>query len=349
MEQQTTEVAQDRVQEIHHHAPLTSSELASLWRSNTYYDMLSCFAKQFINTMDDPDLRPIAEYALSILRTRVNRTSEILRMEGQPMPKGFGDEDVDLGAPRLFTDLYYYYYGLNMSRIGILLGGMNLSHSVREDIRDFYTEAIISTMKLIKLYSEIMLEKGIYIRPPIINTFKEADVVEKQNFLRGFLGERRPLLAQEIDHLFFGIRTNEVGGALLTGFQQVAKSEQVRAYMARGAEIARKHVNIFSSALQKENLPVPMHSGELVTDSTITPFSDKLMMQHVVILGGVGMGNYANSMASSLRHDLSVSYSRLIAEAANYGEDGINIMIENGWFEEPLRTIDRRELGNKLH
>ena len=348
MEQQTTEEAQGTIQEIHHHAPLTSSELASLWRSNAYYDMLSCIYKHFLNTLDDPDLRPPLEDAVSFLETRVNRTSEILRMEGQPIPKGFGDEDIDLGAPRLFTDLYYYYYTLNMIRIGLLLSGMNLSHSVREDVRNFYTESLMSTTRLYNRFSEIMLEKGIYIRPPIINTFKEADIVEKQNFLRGFLGERRPLLAQEVDQLFFGIRTNEIGGALLTGFQQVARSEQVRAYMARGAEIARKHVNIFSSALQKEKLPVPMHSGELVTDSTISPFSDKLMMQHVVILGGVGIGNYATSMASSLRHDLSVNYSRLIAEAANYGEDGINIMIENGWFEEPLRTIDRRELGKEL-
>lgn len=29
-------------------------------------------------------------------------------------------------------------------------------------------------------------------------------------------------------------------------------------------------------------------------------------------------------------------------------EDGINIMIENSWFEEPPRTIDRRELVNDL-
>jgi len=305
--------------------------------------------KYFLNTMDDPDLRPPLEDARSYLEKRVNLTSEILRLEGQPNPKGFGDEDIDFGAPRLFTDLYYYYYVLNMLRLGLPLGSTNLSHSVRTDIRDFYTESLMSTTRLYNRLSEIMLEKGIYIRPPIINTFNEADVIEKQNFLRGFLGERRPLLAQEIDQLFFGIRTNEIGGALLTGFQQVARSEQVRAYMARGAEIARKHVNIFSSTLQKEKIPIPMHSGELVTDSTISPFSDKLMMQHVVILGSIGMGNYVTSMASSLRHDLSVNYARLMGEAANYGEDGINIMIENGWFEEPLRTIDRRELGNKLH
>jgi len=345
--QQTIEGTQDLVHEIHHNVPLTSSEAAILWRSNAYYDMLGCVYKHFQNTLGDPDLRPFVEDSISLLKTRVNLTSDILRREGQPIPKGFGDEDIDLGAPRLFTDLYCYYYTLSMLRIGIPLNGTNLAHSIREDVRDFYSESLMSTKRLYNRFSEIMLKKGIYVRPPIINTYKEADIVENQNFLRGFLGERRPLLVEEIALLFFGIRNNQIGGALLTGFQQAARSEQVRAYMARGVEIATKHVNIFSSTLQKEKITIPMHSGELVTDSTIPPFSDRLMMQHVIVLNGVGIGNYATSMASSLRHDLSVNYSRLIGEAAHYGEDGINIMIENEWFEEPLRTIDRRELGNK--
>jgi hypothetical protein len=46
------------------------------------------------------------------------------------------------------------------------------------------------------------------------------------------------------------------------------------------------------------------------------------MMHHVVVLTQVGIGNYATAMASSLRHDLSVNYLRLIGEAAHYGEDG---------------------------
>lgn len=350
MEQQTTVNAQGTIQEIHHHVPLTSSELARLWQANAYYTLLRCVFKHFLNTLADQDLRLNIEEAISMFETRINRTSEMLRKEGHPIPKGFADHDLDLGSPRLFTDLYYYYYILHMAQIGLLLGSMNLAHTVRADVRDFYTEAVTSTMRYYNRFSEIMLEKGIYIRPPYTNTFKEADVVEKQNFLRGFLGERRPLLAEEIDQLFFGIRNNEIGGALATGFQQVARTEQVRAYMARGAEIAMKHVDIFSSALQRENLPVPMHSGELITDSTTPPFSEKLMMQHIIALNGIGIGNYTTAMASSLRHDLSVNYSRLIGEVANFGEDGINVMIENGWLEEPPRTIDRRELINEpLH
>ncbi|OPX83583.1 MAG: hypothetical protein A4E53_04530 [Pelotomaculum sp. PtaB.Bin104] len=347
MEQQTEVEAQGTIQEIHHHAPLTSSELALLWRTNLYYTMIRCIHSHFVRTANDPDLRTLIENGLSICETRINKTSQILKMEGQPIPKGFGDKDIDLGAPRLFTDLYYYFWTLSMIQIGLMINGKNLSHSTREDVRNFYTEALSSTTRYYNWISEVMLKKGIYIRSPIINTCKEADTVEKQNFLRGFLGERRPLLAEEIDFIFFGIRNNQIGGALTTGFQQVARSEQVRAYMARGAEIAKKHVEIFSKTLRKENLQAPMHSGELLTDSTIPPYSNMLMMQHVVVLNGIGIGNYATAMASSLRHDLSINYMRLIAETANYGEDGINIMIENRWFEEPPRIIDRRELAKE--
>ncbi len=347
MEQQMTEGAQGTTKQIHHNAPLTSSELANLWRANEYYSMLQWFFRQFLNTLTDPDLRPLIEDGISIIETRIHQSSEILRAEGQPIPLGFVEEDVDFGAPRLFTDLYYHYYNLNMARIGILLGSRNLSHSSRKDVREFYLEAIIASTRYFDRITEIMQEKGIYTRPPIINTFKEGDIVKEQNFLRGFLGERRPLLAQEVEYLYFGIENNRIGGAFATGFQQVARSEQVRAYMARGAAIASKHVDLFSSVLQKENLPVPMHSGELVTDSDIPPFSDRIMMQHILALAGVGMGDYASAMAFSLRHDLSLNYARLITEVANYAEDGTNIMIENRWLEEPPRVIDRRELSKE--
>jgi hypothetical protein len=344
LEQQLNVEARGAAQEIHHNAPLTVNELASIWNTNNYYSMVRCVYKHFLNTFDDPGLQPIIEYGLSVAETRASKSSEILKMEGQPVPKGFGDEDVDLGAPRLFTDFFYYYYTSSMIRAGLLINGMKLANSIREDVRNFYSESVISTTRYHNLISKTLLEKGINIRPPIINTSKAADVVKKQNFLRGFLGERRPMLAEEIANLFNGYRTNVLGNVLLTGFHRVARSQQVRSYMARGAEIARKQADIFSKTLQRENILVPAPSGELGTDSTITPFSDKLMMEHVVILVGVGIGNYATSMASSLRHDLSVNCLRLIGEAANFGEDGVNIMIENGWFEEPPRKTDQRDM-----
>lgn len=94
MEQHSTQL-QGATQEIRHNAPLSSSELASLWRTNIYYSMLICIYKHFLNTFDDPDLRPFVEDGLSICKTRANKTFDILKMEGQPTPKGFGNEDMD--------------------------------------------------------------------------------------------------------------------------------------------------------------------------------------------------------------------------------------------------------------
>lgn len=333
---------------VMHSAPLTCAEIGRLWQSLSYYTMLKCVFLHYNANLQDSYLHQIFNEGFSMIDTRMIRASEMLRGDGQPLPKGFGDEDVDMTAPRLFTDLFYYYYTFNMSRIDVSLGGMNLANVSRSDVREFYTKSLKATIRYFNSFSELMLQKGLYIRPPYISTIKEEDFVDKQDFLRGFLGERRPLLGGEIEQLFQSYRNNLVGAALLTGFKQVAKTEQVKAYMGRGIQIAEKHIEIFTRFLEKENLPVPSHADEFITDSTSSPFSERLMMNHIITLSQIGVGNYATAMASCMRHDLSAAFARLIMESANYGEDGLNIMIENGWFEEPPRHIDRRELSNEL-
>lgn len=283
-----------------------------------------------------------------MLDTRIRQTTELLKSAAYPLPLGFSEEDVDLNAPRLYSDLFYYYYTFTISQIDVSLGGMNLAAATRGDVREFYTKSLEATMRYFNTFNELMLQKGLYIRPPFISTAGEKDYVDRQSFLRGFLGERRLLLAAEIEQLFLGYRNNEVVAELLTGFSQVVKTEQVRSFLNRGVAIARKHIDIFTTVMEKENLPLPSHGEEAVTDSTVSPFSKRLMMNHVIALSQIGIGNYATAMASSTRHNLSTAFARLIMESANYAEDGLNIMIENGWFEESPRHIDRRDLRDKM-
>jgi hypothetical protein len=70
-------------------------------------------------------------------------------------------------------------------------------------------------------------------------------------------------------------------------------------------------------------------------DSTVSPFSDKLMMFHTRVLSLASIANYGTSIAASSRHDLAVTYSRLLMEFGHYGDDGSNIMIQNKWMEQP--------------
>jgi len=82
-------------------------------------------------------------------------------------------------------------------------------------------------------------------------------------------------------------------------------------------------------------------------DSTIAPFSDKLMVFHTTAMIAVGIGNYGTAAGTCQRIDLSVLYTRLSAEIAKYAEDGANLMIKNGWLEEPPQADDRHALVNQ--
>lgn len=272
---------------------------------------------------------------------------DILAGEGRLLPKGFGEDDFNLEAPRLYNDMFYFYYYFSMIRLGLTLNSISLTASTRPDIRAFYQQCCISTMRFWDKCTDIMLAKGLAIRPPYIRTARSRDFIKSQSFLTGFLGERRPLLAREVEHLYFNLFNNIIGKYLLTGFRQVARSEKVRSIMSRGINMADKFIKSFSSTLKKEDIPIPQPVDIFITDSSMSPLSDKLMMFHTLSMGGIGIGNYAASMAGSMRHDITAKYTRIIAEAAGFAEDGINIMIENGWFEEPPRTIDRRELVNE--
>lgn len=69
------------------------------------------------------------------------------------------------------------------------------------------------------------------------------------------------------------------------------------------------------------------------------------MMELVSVLIASGIGQYGVSMAASPRRDLGTHYSRLTTEIAAYAEDGANIVIENGWMEQPPMAADRKELA----
>jgi len=227
------------------------------------------------------------------------------------------------------------------------LNSLNQVLAARSDVREFYTECNQASIRLHKKVSDTLLKKGLYIRAPYIEISKEVDFVKKQNFLRGFLGEKRPLLVQEVSMLSHAINLNYLGKYLLMGFKQTARSRQVRAYIDWGINTASKIIDSFSTILNHENVPIPTYWDNMVTDSTVPPFSDKLIMFHLVMLNSGGALIYGSGLTNSFRHDITVELAEITASVINYFEDGVNIMIDNGWMEEPPRLVDRRELINK--
>jgi hypothetical protein len=326
---------------------LTSAELAQLWGAYMSASLSHSVLTYFLEKAEDEDIKQIIQEAHSSSQSSMQYIANIFEQEGKPLPVAFTDEDVNPNAPRLYTDNYFLQYINQLGMLGMTESTTAINMAIRKDIYQFFSDLHQTFNQLHKKTLSVLVEKGLLTAPPTIPTLDKADFVKKQNFLTGWLGERRPLLSQEIAMLYSNIQRNALGASTLVGFSQVAQSKEVRKYMLRGIDIAKKHVNIFSEFLDGSDVPVPMGADAMVTNSNETsPFSDKLMMFHTTGMIAQGIGFYGFSISTNTRRDIATAYTRLTAEILLYSEDGANIMIENGWLEEPPRMVDREELAN---
>jgi len=284
---------------------------------------------------------------MQLSQVHVQKLKSIFTEEQHPIPEGFSEgTDVNLETPRLFTDDYLLFYIQNIGKMGMEFYTMCLSNCARLDLCEYFTDCLNESASLFNKATKIMLTKGTFIRAPFIPSSEKVEYVQKQSYLSGWFGHRRPLNAIEMSQIYFNLIQNQLGRTLLMGFSQVAKSKQIHDYMIRGRDIADKHVEIFGSLLSKEYIPSSSAWDTLPTESTITPFSDKLMMFSTSTLNSIGIAHYGRSLSLSPRRDLVANYVRLTTEISQYGEDGINIMIENQWLEQPPHATDRDQLTN---
>ncbi|MEC5425656.1 DUF3231 family protein [Virgibacillus sp. C22-A2] len=328
------------------HIELTSADISTLWTAYQSDTLAICGLKFFLTHVEDEEIESLLADALVQTEQQVEALTNFFNKGGYPVPKGFSGQDVDLSAPRLFSDKLYLEYILNMTIFTLTTYSMSLSVAERKDVIDYFSESLKTANDLHKKSKELAKEKGVYIRTPQIPKPKQVDFVKKQSFLAGWFADKRPLIGVEITNLVFNAKRNALGQAIITGFSQVAKSKEVRSFFEKGQDISGKHVEVFASILHAENL----HNGALlmtseVTDSTVSPFSDKFMMTLVTMLIASGIGQYGVSMAASPRHDIGAHYTRLIAETAKYSNEGANILIDNGWMEQPPMAADRKELA----
>ncbi|MFP7296638.1 DUF3231 family protein [Neobacillus niacini] len=325
---------------------ITSAELAQLWSQYMNDSGSICVLKFFLEKVEDQEISYVIEFALRLSQTHVEKLTLFFEKEDYAIPYGFKvEEDVDLSAPKLYTDSYVLHFIHQMAKIGLTNYSASVASSVRGDITDYYMECVSETMQLYKVSKDLLLAKGLYVRSPVIPNEK-VEFVNKQAFLFDVIGEKRPLIVAEAGNLFANIQRNILGVATLIGFSQVAKDKEVTQFFLRGIDIGKKHVKVFGKKLEECNLPVPASLTAEVTNSTAYTFSDKLMMFFTTGLISLSIGYYGTGVAQSPRMDLGVMYNRLSLEVQLYSEDGSNIMINQKWLEQPPMATDRGELGS---
>lgn len=323
-----------------HKAPLTSTEIGLLWSQYQLDSMSVCVEKFHLAKEKDQDVQSILRETLTVLENSVRQIDNIFTQEEIPVPVGFTEKDVNLGAPPLYSDIYRIHYVKHKLNLRMVANGLACANVSRADIRKYYYDLSGAILKLDDKVTNYLLDKGIYIRPPYITTDNIREFIQSASFMGSYFGDKeRKLLAAEVGTLFYNIQNNVAGKTLLIGFSQVVTDPEIREYMKRGMKIASKNIEILSSLLSDEDVPIPMSESYGVTSSTIAPFSDKLMLTHVALLNQIGIQLLGTSVASAMRKDLQVAYIRAAAEVARYASDGMQLLISNRFMEEPPHVI----------
>ena len=140
---------------------LTSSEIASLWLAYMDESMSKCMIGFMLQHIEDPDIKPVVQSTYDISSNRVNKLLTIFTEERYAVPNGFTDEDVNMNAPWLFTDLFCLTYVNHLARIGMLKYSGFVSMCSREDIRNWFTLGLTEMSTLYNQSTEIALSKGL--------------------------------------------------------------------------------------------------------------------------------------------------------------------------------------------
>jgi hypothetical protein len=333
------------MEQVNHHTKINASENAVIWSQYVNDSLSRCILRYMLHDVKDEDIRDLLEFALELAETHLEKTKQFLTLENLPIPIGFTDEDVTVDAPSLFTDTFKIVYLHIMTIHGLTRYAGATSVCIREDVRKYFIECTSQTLELYDRVTSVSLNKGIINKPPTLNNQQKIDFVRKQNYLTGWFGKRRPINAIEISGVHLNMQKTMVKMVLELGFSQVCQSKEVRDYMERARKICIKHFDILSSMLKEENLHVPKLFETEVTDSTVPPFSDKLMLFHIATLLSAAIAYYSEALAMGQRRDLTADYARMNTEIALIAEEGINLLIEKGWMEQPPSATDHESLA----
>lgn len=324
--------------------PLVSSEIAGIWSSFVGDTLLQCILKHFFNNVEDNEVRDILQYTLDLSNQHIEELTTLFNKENLSIPQGFNSSDVNIDAPRLFTDSFYLQYLGYVSRVEMHNYTLILNQIARFDITDYFSKCIYESIEIYKKSAQLRLSKGIFIRAPHVEVPKDVQYVKSKSFLLDWFGEKRPLLTLEITHIFATIFSNIIGRAILTGFGQVCKNKKVSDYFFRGKNIITQQIGILTSTLTDEGIPIPSSSDSYVTDSTVAPFSEKLMLNKVMLMCSSSISSIGMVLADTRRSDLRAQYIDFMDKLIKYAKEGADIMIENGWFEQPPQAIKHENL-----
>jgi len=275
-----------------------------------------------------------------------NNIVTIFNNEKAVIPIAFSQQDVVMEAPTLFDDLFHIMFLRQMMKLNMGYCSVYSAMSYTKEVQDIFRINNEVANKYYAITTKYLLEKGVLAKPPYVTMPKKVEFIENKNYMSGhnpFSG-KRSLNTLEVGFLNEAIEDNIFGMQLMTGFAQVATESEVRKYFIEGKELAKKIISKLSDVLLQSDIQPPSTWAGRATDSTTTPFSDKLMMFMTSLLNNTAVGYTALGTSFSLRSDLHNKLALIAKDTFDFAEKCGEIMIEHKWMEEPPQMEDRNQL-----
>lgn len=130
---------------------ITSAEITQLWAAYVNDSALICQLEYFWATVEDEDIKSLIKHGLNLAQSHKTKLTEIFNQENYPIPYGFhSNEDVNLNAPRLYSDAFVLYYLQQGSKTASQAYNVSLSLAGREDVYNFFSECLQEQSELLK-------------------------------------------------------------------------------------------------------------------------------------------------------------------------------------------------------
>ncbi|EGW38975.1 DUF3231 family protein [Desulfosporosinus sp. OT] len=128
----------------------TSSEINHLWVTYMAECMSVAMLKHMVSNSKDPDFHNVLQLALDTSTQNINALEEIFNSIHHQIPDGFGEKDVDINAPELFSEEFSVRYTKLMQRYILINHTLAFSDSSRSDIKDLFSRFIEKSKQVIQ-------------------------------------------------------------------------------------------------------------------------------------------------------------------------------------------------------
>jgi hypothetical protein len=328
---------------------ITSSEVGVLWMSYMMKSLLKIMVGFFAQKTMEQKAKDILANYVANTQLHIDEIRQIFEKEKAVLPQAFSSKDVFADAPSLFDDMFHIMFLRTLAKAMLAFNSLHEAMSYRQDVRDYFAKAWAFAKDIYNECTIYLTEQGVLARPPYVTMPKEVEFIEEKRYMSSLqmLRSKRSLNTLEIAYIYQIIEWNIFGIQLMTGFAQVAKEREVREYFFRGKEISKKIVSELSSLMLDSDIHAPATWAGKATDSTVPPFSDKMMMYLSNIIASSAITGTSMGMAFSMRSDLPRKLAMVALDSERYAKDGGQLMISYGWLEEPPQMEDRNELIKK--